>query len=74
MFSGGWKGSTHDTQVFLQATETRELNFPNPLEGMFSNILTLLFFFYMQLILTTGRHEGMSFKHCNVNVIFLTLI
>ena len=33
--SAGWEGSAHDTRVFLHATETSQLNFPSPPEGMF---------------------------------------
>ena len=37
--SVGWKGSAHDTRVFLHAIETPFMNFPKPPEGTITFLL-----------------------------------
>lgn len=31
----GWEGTAHDTRIFLNAINSRDLNFPNPPSGIY---------------------------------------
>jgi len=37
----GWEGNTHDTRIFLEAIENRNIKFPKPLEGSYTTKLVM---------------------------------